>query len=309
MLRTVAVLAILVVLGTVGVSYGSVQTLNVEIYTDGLAHVTAQLIPEEQSPALNIVLLGTEVDNFMATGQNNTLLTSEVAGGSVLLNTFDTEMVTVNYDIHDLISKDGRVWTFALNSTTAYTLVMPSGAVIVGMNVVPISLNMVDGKAYLEIPKGESVITYILSTAQSSTEPSPTNTDNNDSAGDSILTWLLVAVGAIGIFVAVLYRRSSTNKHSTFDTQNSTAYSDIRPTPEIVFERIPDLREDDKEIVRYIFQKGGETTESDIRKKFLQPRTTMWRTVKRLERVGAVRVTKRDSLNIVSLKFNPGDTS
>ena len=49
------------------------------------------------------------------------------------------------------------------------------------------------------------------------------------------------------------------------------------------------MREDDKEIVKFISEKGGQVFESDLRKKFLQPRTTMWRAVKRLEREGIVK--------------------
>ena len=42
--------------------------------------------------------------------------------------------------------------------------------------------------------------------------------------------------------------------------------------------------------------------ESKIRKKFLQPRTTMWRAVKRLERLGVVEIVKKDMQNMVKIK-------
>ena len=45
------------------------------------------------------------------------------------------------------------------------------------------------------------------------------------------------------------------------------------------------MREDDKEIVKFISENGGEALESELRKKFLQPRTTMWRAVKRLRKI------------------------
>ena len=37
-------------------------------------------------------------------------------------------------------------------------------------------------------------------------------------------------------------------------------------------------------------------------RKFLQPRTTMWRAVKRLERLGIVEIYKKDLLNMVKLR-------
>ena len=62
------------------------------------------------------------------------------------------------------------------------------------------------------------------------------------------------------------------------------------------------MREDDKEIVKFISKSGGQVFESDLRKKFLQPRTTMWRAVKRLERLGVVEIYKKDLLNMVKLR-------
>ena len=63
---------------------------------------------------------------------------------------------------------------------------------------------------------------------------------------------------------------------------------------ETIFKLRPEMREDDKEIVKFISENGGEALESDLRKKFLQPRTTMWRAVKRLERHGVIEIHKKD---------------
>ena len=62
------------------------------------------------------------------------------------------------------------------------------------------------------------------------------------------------------------------------------------------------MREDDKKIVKFISENGGKAFESELRKKFLQPRTTMWRAVKRLERLGVIEIDKKDMQNLVTLK-------
>ena len=62
-----------------------------------------------------------------------------------------------------------------------------------------------------------------------------------------------------------------------------------------------DLREDDKEIIKFIHENADSVLESDLRKKFLLPRTTMWRAVKRLERHGLVEITKKDQQNQIKL--------
>ncbi|HXU94990.1 MAG TPA: MarR family transcriptional regulator, partial [Candidatus Nitrosotalea sp.] len=42
--------------------------------------------------------------------------------------------------------------------------------------------------------------------------------------------------------------------------------------------------------------------ESELRKKFLMPRTTMWRAVKRLEREDIVEIEKVDQQNLIKLR-------
>jgi len=57
----------------------------------------------------------------------------------------------------------------------------------------------------------------------------------------------------------------------------------------------------DKEIINFISENGGQVYEIELRLKFLQPRTSMWRAVKRLERQGIVEIEKKDLQNIVKL--------
>ena len=57
-----------------------------------------------------------------------------------------------------------------------------------------------------------------------------------------------------------------------------------------------------KKIVQFISENGGQAFESELRKKFLQPRTTMWRAVKRLERLGVIEINKKEMQNLVTLK-------
>ncbi len=56
--------------------------------------------------------------------------------------------------------------------------------------------------------------------------------------------------------------------------------------------------------MKFISDNGGQAFESELRKKFLQPRTTMWRAVKRLERNGIIEIEKKDLQNLVKLRKN-----
>lgn len=61
------------------------------------------------------------------------------------------------------------------------------------------------------------------------------------------------------------------------------------------------LRFDDKEILRFMKEKGGRVIEREIRERFSLARTSAWRQAKRLERLGYVRISKLGTQNQIEL--------
>ncbi|MGH1522261.1 MAG: helix-turn-helix transcriptional regulator, partial [Nitrosopumilus sp.] len=118
-------------------------------------------------------------------------------------------------------------------------------------------------------------------------------------------TFIIIGVVLTAAISAIIViRRKQTKSSSVSDTEiltESRPKTDLLDT-ETIFNLRPEMREDDKEIIRFISDNGGQVLESDLRKKFLQPRTTMWRAVKRLERQGVVEISKKDLQNLVKLK-------
>ena len=302
MVRLPAVLIVVAMFGTAGISFG--EYAEITVYPDGLAHITAQFDVDPQEPSFAVELLGSAVDNFVAVNEDGILLGAErTEADSMVLETFDSGMVMVSYDVHDIVSKDGRIWTFMLDVDYEYTVLMPGGAVIVGMSTIPDSLDTTGERVRLEMPGGAAEISYITNT---SPEPPPPEAGS----GESMFLWpLLVAVGAAGAFAAVRlrHRRRGDAPPPGAEAQDAplprAEVRDESPDPEAVFARVPGLRDEDKEIVRYICESGGEVSESRLRKKFLRPKTTIWRAVQRLSREGVVDVTKRDSLNHIRIRL------
>ncbi|MBT4326082.1 MAG: hypothetical protein HOD60_04130 [Candidatus Nitrosopelagicus sp.] len=140
-------------------------------------------------------------------------------------------------------------------------------------------------------------ITYFLAVAESSQVSSPEETfvtkDDN--------SMIYVAGGASVAIAAIAIKMK--NKPKQIVTSPQTTVIEEKNEPfniEKVLE-MPDLREDDKEIIKFIHENGGSALESDLRKKFLLPRTTMWRAVKRLERHELIEITKKDLQNLIKL--------
>lgn len=64
------------------------------------------------------------------------------------------------------------------------------------------------------------------------------------------------------------------------------------------------VREYDRIIINLILSNGGQVFEKDIRSTLDEPRTTIWRTIKRLEQRGIIIVTKLHHQNLVKISDN-----
>jgi uncharacterized membrane protein len=119
---------------------------------------------------------------------------------------------------------------------------------------------------------------------------------------DDSTTPILIAGGAAaaGTTVFIILRKGRTTKEVPVPQIPKSDY--VQPDKETIFRLKPELRQEDKDIVAFISEKGGQVFESELRKKFLLPRTTMWRAVKRLEREEVVEIEKVDQQNLIKLK-------
>ena len=63
------------------------------------------------------------------------------------------------------------------------------------------------------------------------------------------------------------------------------------------------LRNEDKDLLDFLYEEGGSAFESEIRNKFVLPRTSLWRLIKRLEREELVEVRKIGGQNLIKLRF------
>ena len=307
MVRLAAILVAIVVLGSAGASFGAFPHTEITVYPDGLAHITTQIEVDPQEPSFLVGLLGAAVDNFVAVDEDGVLLAAEQAGASSMkLETFGSGLVNISYDIHDIVSKAGRIWTFSVDIDHEYTILMPGGAVITGMNVIPRNLDIINESVRLEMPGEPAEISYITKTTHSTVPAAPPATqtppvlagEQSDEDADIImLVALPLAAGAAGVFVAVRAWSRRSGGPAPRDEEEPEQLD-----PEAVFARVPGLRDEDKEIVRYICENGGEVSESSLRKKLLRPRTSMWRAVQRLSREGAVDIIKKDSHNQIRIR-------
>ena len=282
-------------------SFSSPRVLDLIIYPDGTTHVSVEVNVDPLATDYELELFGSTIDNFVVVGENGFLLNTDVIGNSALIETFGSSVITIEYDIHDLVAKQGRIWTFSLNAPSDFTLLLPKNSAIVGVTNLPINMEIINDQNQLTLSVGDTEIDYLFSTTLVVTDPiiSDTPTLQTDYFTYAIVGGI-VAASIVGI-VAII--RSKQKIVKPIQVQQSAKKIETVDA-ETIFKLKPDLREDDKEIVKFISNNGAQVLESELRKKFLQPRTTMWRAVKRLERNGVIEIEKKDLQNLVKLRKN-----
>lgn len=347
---------------------GSPKVLDFTIYADGTTHVFYQTDVDPQSPDFIFNTYGSSIENLVVQDENGTLLSSKINANTVTVATLGSSAIKVDYDTPDLISKNGKTWTFHVNSPTDYSILLPKNTVIVGMSSSPLNMQITDDQSLISLPSGSSDINYIfgvLGTSQTATlaiqkaqdfintvnstgvktpmalakleeaksdfdqgkysdaeslansaknialqeqqtaisKPSTNSSDNhtqvNPSDNQSVyfLVGGIIAAGVVGI---IILRKTRSNKIITSNEVSNNSYTP--PEKEEIYKLKPELRQDDKEIIAFISEKGGQVYESELRKKFLMPRTTMWRAVKRLEREDIIEIEKVDQQNLIKLR-------
>jgi uncharacterized membrane protein len=342
---------------------GSPKVLDFTIYADGTTHIFYQTDADSQSPDSTLNLYGNSIDNLVVQDENGTLLSSKINGSTATVQTLGSSTIKADYDTQDLISKNGKTWTFHVNSPIDYSILLPKNSVIVGMSVSPLNMQIVDDQSLISLPSGSSEINYVigvLGTSQTATlaiqkaqdfintitstgvktpmasakleeaksdfnqgkysdaeslagaaknlalQEQQNSTSVKNISYDNLPISILivggiVAAGAVG-FIISKRKRSSNSITPTIPNSNYVA-----PDKETIYKLKPELRQDDKDIVAFISEKGGQVFESELRKKFLLPRTTMWRAVKRLEREDIVEIEKVDQQNLIKLRKIEGD--
>ena len=110
-------------------------------------------------------LFGSTIDNLVVIGDSEFLLDVDIMDDSALIQTFGSSVISVEYDIHDLVSKQGRLWTFSLDSPSDFTLFLPKNSAIVGMTNLPINMEIINEQNQLTLSSGQTEIDYLFSTS------------------------------------------------------------------------------------------------------------------------------------------------
>jgi hypothetical protein len=118
------------------------RTLDFTIYSDGSTHVFYELDANPLEPEFIVELFGQIIENITIMDEDGFLLSYEITGNVILIETFGASNVIIEYDSQDLISKTGKIWEFSVDAPIQYSLLMPKDSVIVEMSNFPASMQV-----------------------------------------------------------------------------------------------------------------------------------------------------------------------
>lgn len=153
------------------------------------------------------------------------------------------------------------------------------------------------------------------------------------SSSSSTFLFLIPLAASVGLFIIVKYRskiiphlQSTRFKKDTLDNDltpntlkennptekqspmkeqikiDSSTQSDLHRLVADVVKQKGNLKPEEREILFFISEKEGAAFEGEIRNKFILPKTSLWRLIKRLEREDLIEVTKIGGQNLIKLK-------
>ncbi len=385
------------------------------VYADGVVAVDYTADVDPTLARVNITLFGSLYEDLIVEDQDGLLLDYSSFDGGVTVDMLGSTSVSVSYSTPDLTSKSAQIWVFSVSTPISSSILLPEGATIVGLNVVPLALGSLNGGPLLTMPAGDVEVAYtvgivgtrehalaLIKDAESTIEAvkangvtaadaedllqqayaafdaeryveaeqlagqaktsalnaeaaasSAENSINEASASISAVkkegrtigldtaekllqqaeaaydagdyagaeglaeqaraaaaeataprppyTWFIVGAGgaALLLVAAVFVRRRGKP-----GVEAGTGEVDL----DALFEQNPHLRFDDREVIRFLAESGGEAFASEIRERFNIPRTSAWRMIRRLQREGIIEIKSIGGQSLVRIgaKYRTG---
>lgn len=262
----------------------TIQSTSIEVYRDGLTHITQLLTVDELKPQITIALLSASIENLVVLDANNIAIDFEVSGSNLNIFTFGATQITIEYDTVSLTSKQAEVWSININNPYNLTLFLPENSTIIYLNHVPTQINTETNKVSLVISPNQWEISYIIPLQQEDND----NPDDGSSNTAISLEFLIIGAIIIALTIAILIiffmRKRKINVKKTIN-------------------RNPHLSKEDKAVIEFLAEKEGKAFEAEIRQRFPDmPRTSLWRLIKRLEKAEIIEIEKIGLENQVKLK-------
>ena len=285
---TIAVIAAAIIVSLASATVTAQSTFTVDsaelaVYRDGLVHVTQTVTVDELAPEITLPLLSSSIENVIVVDGNQQVVDYEVNGADLTVFTLGATQISVDYDTVALTMKEAEVWTLIVDTPHASAVFLPQNSTVIYLNTVPTSIETSSTGIKLSLASGHWEISYVLPLT-SSDGPDDNGAPDATIPWDYIISAVVAVVAVVISIILIIRRRRAPNVKKTVKAH-------------------PQLKKEDTEVLEFLAEKGGQAFEAEIRERFPDmPRTSLWRLVRRLERLEIVEVKKIGLENQVQLK-------
>ena len=139
----------------VAASSFQVDTTNLQVYRDGLTHVSQSISVDTLASSITIELLSDSVENVLVLDENQMPVDFTVNGSNITILTLGEEQVTLDYDTLALTKKDAETWTLLTDGSYDLLVSLPTNATLLYLNKMPSAINTVGRRNQLNSSFGK----------------------------------------------------------------------------------------------------------------------------------------------------------
>ncbi|MBS7618790.1 winged helix-turn-helix transcriptional regulator [Candidatus Bathyarchaeota archaeon] len=316
-----------------------VDSMNFTVYFDGVVDVKVKLSVNETYLFFTVSLPGSPFANIMVYDSSNTPLDFNVEDSDVTVYSFGESLVYIDYETFNLTYKEGVLWTFKAKAPVDFYVVLPYNASITGFSDIPLEVTLLkDGRILVKMPEGLQYVSYVIPPGIAEFKLKALNAISKargaiaDAKAEGRTEGLEEAENLLVEAESLLdggdYRGAEDRANQAYELALNArkpligVVLDYMPYIVVIivlavaiilflrfrrggvarlFRENPWLDEDEKNVLKVVWVKGGGAFESDIREALDLPKTTVWRIIKKLEEDGLVKVEKIRGENYVKL--------
>jgi uncharacterized membrane protein len=264
-----------------------IQSTNLTLYRDGLVHCEQEISLDDYLADVSLLLASESPQNLLLLDENLTAVDYKIVGNNLTAYTLGAKSLSVEYDTIQLTQKEAEVWTLITDFQYNMTVFLPQNSTIVDLSGIPLAIETRENTIILSLAAGNWEISYILPIISPAISTSTPNALEQDTSGLGIelIVLILIVAGIIAVSGVVVFIRKRGPRVGKILKEN------------------PQLGKEDQEVIQFLIQKEGKAFEAELREKFPNmPRTSLWRLVRRLERLDIVEIKKIGLENQVQLK-------
>lgn len=143
----------------------SVNFLFIALFSDGTALIEQDIALNSSLPTTTVLLNGKNIESLTALDYKDKSIAYRFGPepGELIINSSGVPNARLSYETPDLVNKQGRIWTFSFNSTTDFSLKLPTNSTLVELgNQFPSSVTRIGEQGLLTFHKGHVQISYVI---------------------------------------------------------------------------------------------------------------------------------------------------